>query len=275
MMYRSLLDDSWHADDRCPRLRTPFAHVHMDLSTLPGHKRPCPACSSWLSAPLGKCVAVYASALLVGTQPLDWPGLAARRRFMLDPLAAFTVRLAGSSRFFFGLRESLAPVLDAMRDAGRDAARTLDPAPLYDCISASGSQRALEYLTHLRPTSAAILAPVVRRTPYDPSVPMAAVLVSSQNLPRFCEGSIVQRVVDLFHLRDPLTPTSTVVPVPRCLRPALSADHLTGSVEVSGLDRSDVLVMTDRLFAAAPGRGLPAALAAAQLLTRSAARRVP
>jgi len=272
-MMRDLSTGIWHASDRCRRLTTPFAHVQLSLTDLPDHTRPCPTCSSWLAEPFGRALAVFASALLVDSQPLDWPGLAARRRFILDPLASFDVRVNTQAPlgFYDNLRLALEPILDSLAHIVALTAPQLDPAPLYDCLADPTSETTMAYLSRVHPYDTA--PPPRSSVPSDltGTETFLELFAVSGGLRLFCEGSPLQRVLDLFAARAQLTPTGLRLAVPVSLVTVLKATKSTAFVEVLPEDSPDVLRFADRLFMTSPARGLASALSVARRLVNHGA----
>jgi hypothetical protein len=270
-MYRTARTDVWHASSTCPRLTNAFVEVSFEPRSLPQHKRPCPTCLSWLATPRGIALAVHAAGLNLVEQPLDWPGLAARRRFLLDPLGAFNVRTMNLVGFFNSLRISLDSVLTELSTQVRTAAPLLPVDVLYDALATPTSESTLAWISRVQPSDAAP-PPASLPADLDPAAePTVRAMFASPVLAQFAEGSLVQRVLDLFAARYPLSASSLVMTVPASLYPILAGVRSTESVLVEPSDSLDVLRFTDRLFASSPARGLPAALAASRRLLRSGA----
>lgn len=268
-MFRDLSTLVWHANDRCPMLSRPFEHIRFAPDSLPAAPFArwlgCSHCDSALAFPLGRLVAVLLAALALDPTGVDdslhisWPLLAARRRFCFDPLSLFPLRLGPSAAFWDPLRTALAEWTASLARRSAVAATLLSPEPLYDALAAVTVPATEEWL-------------LGRSVSLHPSTPGVAerfvdVFLVHPELPAFCEGRPVQRIVDLFTLTTPLAPHAALVKVPASLARQVCAAS-EGHARLDDTPDLDTLRWAAALYLAAPARTLPAALAAARRLRR-------
>lgn len=268
-MFRDLSTFDWHANDRCPMLSRPFEHIRFAPDSLPAAPIErwlgCPHCEAARAFPLGRLVVVLLAALALDPTGVDdplrvsWPLLAARRRFCFDPLSLFPFRLAPFTSFWDPLRASLVEWVASLAQRSTASAALLSPEPLYDALAAVTVPATEEWL----------LGGSVSLRPSSPGVAerFADVFVVHPDLPAFCEGRPVQKIVDLFALAAPVAPHAALVRVPVSLVLQVCA-AAEGSVRLEDVPDADTLRWAASLYLTAPSRTLPAALSAARRLRR-------
>lgn len=269
-MFRDLSTLDWHANDRCPMLSRPFEHVRFAPDALPAapFKRwlVCPRCEAALAFPLGRLALVLLTALALdptGTDDpscMNWPLLAARQRFCFDPISMFPVRPGPSASFWDPLRTALAEWAVSLSQRSAESATVLSPEPLYDALAAVTMPNTEEWL---------LGRPAVMRRCSSSGVAerFVDVFLVHPELPAFCEGRPVQKIVDLFALTRPITAHAALVRVPASLVPIVRA-ATEGSVPLDDVSDVDMLRWAASLYLTAPTRTLPAALSAARRLRR-------
>jgi len=263
-MFRDLGSDKWHASDRCPLLRTPFEHCSISPSSLPSGQvsnwLDCPSCGAARAFPLGRLLAVLDHGLRADSAPLDWPGLALRRRFVFDPFSGFQVRVSGGGSFWSSLNASLSEWLSATAHAASVAAVSLSSSPLYDALASITLPSTGSWLDGCG-------SPPRNSAPSRPE-PDRAVFLVHEDLPAFCGGSSVQKVVDLFALTGALSPSAVLLKVPSSLTQIVRAAAPEGSVVLSDPTDADTLRWAASLYLSAPSRTLAAAVSASHRLRR-------
>lgn len=268
-MFRDLSTLDWHANDRCPRLSRPFEHIRFAPDSLPAAPFECwlgcSHCEAARAFPLGRLVVVLLAALALDPTGADdpaclsWPLLAARRRFCFDPLSLFPFRIGPSASFWDPLRTALAEWTASLARRSAAGAALLSPEPLYDALAAVTVPATEEWLLG-RSVSLRSSSPGVAERFVD-------VFLVHPELPAFCEGRPVQKIVDLFALAAPLAPHATLVKVPASLVLQVCAAS-EGYVCLDDVPDADTLRWAAALYLTAPARTLPAALAAARRLRR-------
>jgi hypothetical protein len=268
-MFRDFSTLDWHSNDRCPMLSRPFEHIRVGPDSLPAAPIErwlgCPHCASARAFPLGLLVTVLVTALVLDPTGVDdslcvnWPLLSARRRFCFDPFSMFPLRLSPLTSFWDPLRASLAEWVASIARRSHISATRLSFEPLYDALAAVTI-----------PTTEAWLSGQSASLPCSSPGPgvveqFADVFVVHPDLPAFCEGRPVQKIVDLFALSVPITPHAALVKVPASLVPQVCA-AAEGSVRLDGVHDADMLRWAASLYLAAPSRTLSAALSAARRL---------
>jgi hypothetical protein len=268
-MFRDLSTFDWHANDRCPMLSRPFEHIRFAPDSLPAAPFErwlgCPHCEAALALPLGRLVAVLLTALAIDPTGVDdpscvnWPLLASRRRFCFDPLSIFPFRLGPSASFWDPLRTALAEWVVSLSQRSAESATFLSPEPLYDALAAVTMPTTEEWLLG-HPVALRHSSPGVAERFVD-------VFLVHPELPAFCEGRPVQKIVDLFALATPITAHAALVRVPTSLVPQVRA-AADGSVPLDDVPDVDTLRWAASLYLTAPTRTLPTALSAARRLRR-------
>jgi len=269
-MFRDLSTLDWHANDRCPMLSRPFEHIRVAPDSLPPAPFErwlgCPHCEAARALPLGRLVIVLLTALALDPTGADdhacmnWPLLAARRRFCFDPISMFPFRPGPSASFWGPLRTALAEWAVSLSQRSAESATFLSPEPLYDALAAVTMPNTEEWLLG-RPVALPRSSPGVAERFVD-------VFLVHPELPAFCEGRPTQKIVDLFALAAPITAHAALVRVPSSLVPQVRAAAAEGSMPLDEVPDVDTLRWAASLFLTAPTRTLPAALSAARRLSR-------
>lgn len=248
---------TWHASTRC----SPTAAARsLDPACMSVGVLECPRCTPLRHDPLGRVILLLSDALSVDAEPLDWPGLASRLNFCLDPLRTVSVRLAGSPSWST-LADAFDPWICSLRLESQKAALNLSAEPLFDALATPMSTSTSRWLSGGSPRHA---PPPASKPPIVES--MCRLLIVDKDLPLFIDGSLVQRTVSLLGLNTMLSAWACTIDVPRSLAAAAQAAAPNGSTEVSPDEDPDLLLWASRLFLSAPSRTLPSALAAARRL---------
>lgn len=281
VMFKNPNDHVWHASDRCPVLTQPFEPVRFDLHSMQLMERPCTSCGSHRSLALGQALTVCGDALDVFEEPLDWPGVSARRRFSLDPLRSFPVRLTPSAASWASILDLIDPWIAAEMALADTAAAALDPTPVIRALCASS----LIDPNDTRPPNSRWLSPTelaashIRRdgsrrvrTDLHRQLDLCMAnsprryLVVSAHLYEFAAGNHVERAVDLLTVHSRIGSTSATVLLPPVAALVIKENHSVAITELLATDDLDVIRWAVEMFHAAPDRSLAAALAAARRL---------
>lgn len=248
---------TWHASTRC----SPTAIVRaLDPSMMSLGVRECSLCTPLRHDHLGRVLLVLSDALSVDAEPYDWPGIASRLRFCLDPLRVVPVRLGGTP-VWSALTGLLDPWVHSLRLESLQKARDLSPEPLFDALATPTSSATSSWLGGGSPR----VAPPPKSKPQTPEK-MCRLLVVDKDLSLFIDGTLVQRTVSLLGVNGTLSDASCLIEVPSSLVATAKVAAPNGSAVVSPDEDPDVLLWASRLFLSAPARTLPSALSTARRL---------